>query len=139
MEICISQFKQDNPKTILYCVRDFNEQYDNEYQIKGKILRDINDLWDKVEKPVEFEKYEGKSEKFFNVEVVVLRRYREKYPANFLNDVENLRERFVNSESEDYIFKKQKSEFNLPISDLPELSENAWNSIKTNQKLNLPN
>ena len=25
MDICISQFKQDSPKTILFCVRDFND------------------------------------------------------------------------------------------------------------------
>ena len=25
MDICISQFKQESPKTILFCVRDFNE------------------------------------------------------------------------------------------------------------------
>jgi len=27
----------------------------------------------------------------------------------------------------------------LPINDLPQLTENAWNSIKSNKKLNLPN
>lgn len=51
MEICIDQFKQDNPKTILFCVRDFNEQYENEYEIKSKIKRDVNKLWNEVEKP----------------------------------------------------------------------------------------
>lgn len=29
MDICITQFKQDSPKTILFCVRDFNDEYDN--------------------------------------------------------------------------------------------------------------
>lgn len=30
MDICITQFKHESPKTILFCVRDFNEEYDNE-------------------------------------------------------------------------------------------------------------
>jgi hypothetical protein len=25
MDICIAQFRQESPKTILFCVRDFNE------------------------------------------------------------------------------------------------------------------
>lgn len=25
MDICLTQFKQESPKTILFCVRDFNE------------------------------------------------------------------------------------------------------------------
>lgn len=51
MDICMGQFKQDSPKTILYCVRDFNEEFDDEGEIRRKILRDVNDLWRKLEKP----------------------------------------------------------------------------------------
>lgn len=42
MDICLEQFKQDSPKTILYCVRDFNEEYDDEGEIRRKIVRDVN-------------------------------------------------------------------------------------------------
>ena len=51
MEICVDQFKQGNTKTILYCVRDFNQEYDNEWEIKSKINRDVNEIWDRVSKP----------------------------------------------------------------------------------------
>ena len=56
-----------------------------------------------------------------------------------MRDVQKLRERFVDSKSDGYIFAKQKHDYNLPISDLPELSEKSWISITTNHKLNLPN
>ena len=51
MGICVEQFKQDNPKTILFCVRDFNEEYENEYEIIHKIKRDVSNLWNDIEKP----------------------------------------------------------------------------------------
>lgn len=51
MEISMSQFKQESPKTILYCVRDFNADYDDEGEIRRKIIRDVNDLWRKLDKP----------------------------------------------------------------------------------------
>lgn len=50
-----------------------------------------------------------------------------------------LREKFVNSKLDGYVFAKQKTDFNLPICDFSQLTENAWDSIKTNKKLNLPN
>ena len=50
MDICIDQFRQESPKTILYCVRDFNDEYEDEDEIRRKIIRDVNDLWRKLEK-----------------------------------------------------------------------------------------
>lgn len=54
MDICIDHFKQESPKTILFCVRDFNEEYDNEYEIKRKIIHDVNNIWLEIKKPPEF-------------------------------------------------------------------------------------
>ena len=48
MDICISQFKQDSPKTILFCVRDFNEENDDEGEIKRKIQKDVIKIWEEI-------------------------------------------------------------------------------------------
>lgn len=65
-------------------------------------------------------------------------KYRPGKQGKFDEDTGKLREKFVNPKADGYVFAHQKTQFNLPISDLPQLSENAWISIKTNQKLNLP-
>lgn len=57
MDICITQFKLESPKTILFCVRDFNPQYDNEAEMTRKITKDVHDIWRKIEKPAQFEAY----------------------------------------------------------------------------------
>lgn len=139
MDICITQFKQESPKTILFCVRDFNDQYDSQGETRRKIVKDVNDIWRKIEKPVELQAYNEKPEKFFTIQVSVLRRFKEERPEKFLQDVSKLREKFVNPKYDGYVFGKQRTEYNLPISDFPQLTQNSWNSIKTNKKLNLPN
>jgi len=72
------------------------------------------------------------------VEVVVLSRYREGKNGKFEEDTIALRNKFVNPQSDGYIFQYQNTKFNLPITDLPELSEKSWSSIRENKKLNLP-
>ena len=76
MEICISQFKQESPKTILFCVRDFNPEYDEEGEIRRKIQTDVRKLWREIEKPEHIQQYAEMPEKFFTVEVCCLARYR---------------------------------------------------------------
>jgi hypothetical protein len=48
LDICLQNFKLDCPKTILFCVRDFNEEYDEESEIRGKLKRDVNNIWQKL-------------------------------------------------------------------------------------------
>ena len=76
LEICISQFKQQSPKTLMFCIRDFNEEEDEEGELRRKILKDVNNIWLKIQKPAEIVKYQDTPDKFFVVEVACLRKYK---------------------------------------------------------------
>ena len=67
-------------------------------------------------------KYQDSPDKFFVVEVAVLRAFKKANPKNFVEDVKKLRERFVNPKADGYVFKSKKHAHNLPLQDLPQLA-----------------
>ena len=77
LRICIDQFKQESPKTILFCLRDANPNYFNEAEYRLKLQNDINKLWKDVwqgtKREEEFKKYEASPERFFTLELAFLR------------------------------------------------------------------
>lgn len=122
MDVCMGQFKQEAPKTILFCVRDFNQEYDEEGEIRRKIVKDVNSIWLKMEKPEHLKKYEQAPERVYNLQVAVLRKYRPDNPKDFLADVAKLRYRFTDPKDGGYLLQKQNKDSNLPISDFIQLS-----------------
>ncbi len=47
----------------------------------------------------------------------------------FLDDVKALRSRLVDPSNPKFIFQYFDSKYNLPLKDLPELSQNVWKAI----------
>jgi hypothetical protein len=117
-------------------LRDANPQYTDEGECRRKLQTDIQKLWKNVwvgtKKEEEFKKYEASPERFFTLEVAFLREYDVDYPEDFREDVAKLRQRFVNPESEGYLFRKQKKDFNMPAEDLAILLGNIWSKLTTN-------
>jgi len=56
-----------------------------------------------------------------------------------VEDVSKLRQRFIDPESQGYLFKKQNQEHNLPVGDMTPLLSKIWVLLTTNKELNLPN
>jgi hypothetical protein len=48
MRICIDQFKQEAPKTILFCLRDSNPNYTDEGECRRKVQQDVFNVWKNV-------------------------------------------------------------------------------------------
>jgi protein SEY1 len=143
LRICIDQFRHESPKTILFCLRDANPQFFNEAEYRLKLQNDVQKLWKDVwagtRREEEFKKYEANSDRFFTLELAFLREYDRDYPEDFIEDVQKLRQRFIDPHNENYLFKKQNKEFNIPAADLPMLLENIWQTLLQNKELNLPN
>lgn len=143
MRICIDQFKQQSPKTILFTLRDFNPNVTDEAECRSKVRADVLNIWKSVftgtKRSADFEKYLTAPERFFTLEVAFLRQYDVDYPEDFKEDVEKLRKRFVNPSDDGYLFKKQKKEYNLPINDMVSLLDKVWKNLTSDKELNLPN
>ena len=45
MRMCIDQFKQESPKTILFCLRDSNPDYTDEGECRRKVQKDVLNVW----------------------------------------------------------------------------------------------
>lgn len=77
MRICIDQFKQESPKTILFCLRDANPDYTDEGECRRKVQQDVLNIWKNVwagtKRNAEFDKYQASPERFFTLEVAFLR------------------------------------------------------------------
>jgi len=48
MRICIDQFKQESPKTILFVLRDSNIEEAGQSGVKVKIQKDVEQVWKNV-------------------------------------------------------------------------------------------
>lgn len=87
MRICIDQFKQESPKTILFCLRDANPDYTDEGECRRKVQADVSNIWKNVwagtKRSADFEKYQASPERFFSLEVAFLREYDHDYPEDF--------------------------------------------------------
>jgi hypothetical protein len=77
MEMSLKMFKQEAPKVILFCLRDFNEE-DNLQYVTTTITDDVEKIWNSIEKPQNLLK--TPRDKFFKVKVHSLRRYRTAKP-----------------------------------------------------------
>lgn len=48
LRICIDQFKQESPKTVLFCLRDANPNYTDEGECRRKLQSDMLKIWKNV-------------------------------------------------------------------------------------------
>jgi hypothetical protein len=102
--------------------------------LEGQLMKDIDNIWNSLIRPDEFK--DSTATDFFDFEFVGLphKVYREK---EFCEAVDQLRERFVNPESSNYLYQPQYKK-NVPIDGFQYYAYNIWQTILSNKDLDLP-
>lgn len=131
MDMSIKMFKQESIKTILFCLRDFNEDIDNIQNIQEQLKKEVGKIWDDIKKPANLSKHPYT--KFFDIQLHTIRKYKPANTANFVEDVATLRRRMTDNTDPKYLFKMFEASYNLPLCDLPTLSKNVWTAIIENK------
>lgn len=65
MDMSVKMFKQESTKTILFCLRDFNDEIDIIQNIQDQLKREISKIWDGIKKPANLSRHSYTQ--FFNV------------------------------------------------------------------------
>lgn len=133
MEVNLELFQQDKncPKTILlFTVRDWFEEFASIDIVKNKIVEEyLNKIWAEMKKPPGAEK--ANINNYFIVEVVGLSHAIIK-KAEFLNDVENLRKKWINE------LRPLQYSRNIPSDGFAHYCNNIWNTIVKQSQLDIP-
>ncbi|ANQ10574.1 Protein SEY1-like protein [Plasmodium coatneyi] len=133
MEVNLELFQQDKncPKTILlFTVRDWFEEFASIDIVKNKIVEEyLNKIWSEMKKPPGAKK--AKIDNYFIVEVVGLSHAIIK-KAEFLNDVENLRKKWINQ------LRPLQYSRNIPSDGFAHYCNNIWNTIVKQSQLDIP-
>ncbi|CAG9476072.1 unnamed protein product [Plasmodium vivax] len=133
MEVNLELFQQDEncPKTILlFTVRDWFEEFASIDIVKNKIVEEyLNKIWTEMKKPPEAEKVNISN--YFIVEVVGLSHGIIK-KEEFLKDVENLRQKWINQ------LRPLQYSRNIPSDGFAHYCNNIWNTIVKQSQLDIP-
>ncbi|KAH7436829.1 hypothetical protein KP509_05G037600 [Ceratopteris richardii] len=117
--------------TLLFVIRDKTK---TPLEVLERILReDVQKIWNTVAKPAKH--LNTPISEFFNVEVTALSSYEEK-EEQFLDQVSNLRERFMDSICPGGLAGDRRAV--VPGSGFPFSTQEIWKVIKENKDLDLP-
>ncbi|KAI5079493.1 hypothetical protein GOP47_0004972 [Adiantum capillus-veneris] len=117
--------------TLLFVIRDKTK---TPLEVLDGILRDdVQKIWDSVPKPAKHKT--TPINEFFNVEVTALSSYEEK-EEQFMEQVSNLRQRFMNSIAPGGLAGDRRAV--VPGSGFPFSTLEIWRVIKENKDLDLP-
>lgn len=134
-ELNIKLFNTDQPKVIIFTIRDFCKEREDINWIKESITGHLKKLWDEISKPAKF--LNTKPEDFFTIRFEPISNYWDRR-EEFNSDVKALACRFTDANDKDYYFNHINAELNLPFTDLGSFIERIWKSIKENKELNIP-
>jgi len=127
-------FKQEGFKKLIFILRDYDDS-ENQDTIRNTIKQDVHKIWAEISKPKEY--LASNPEQFFEFEFVFLTNY--KWQRKIFEDQTNdLRQRFIEPEREDYVFKHHDLDTNVPIDGLYLFMDNVWTTIKECKDINLP-
>ena len=124
--------QQEVKTKILFIIRDFTT---NAFEaICQNLKRDMNDIWKEISLPDQFK---GRTiEDFFEFEFYTIHHMKIERPK-FDEDVERLKEWFMNPDCQDYLFKEKSSKL-VPGDGLAHYIRTIWDTIVNNKELNLP-
>ena len=95
-------------------LRDFNDASNTLSILKQQISKTMEDIWDKIKKPSHlalcnvFDCFE------FDFHTVSVKDFK---PEEFKRDVDSLRDKFMNAERSDYLFRYKNTD--VPIDGIP--------------------
>lgn len=132
-EVNLKLFGQEGKKRILFILRDFNEVANTLLILKQQISKTMEEIWDKIKKPAAlslcnvFDCFE------FDFHTISAKDFK---PEEFKRDINNLRDKFMNAERSDYLFRYKKTD--IPIDGIPLYYSEIWNLITSDKDLNIP-
>ena len=128
-------FQQECAKKILIVLRDFDPKINKREVIETNILKDINKIWDEIQKP---ELYKDASfSKFFQYEFTTLPH--KKYKAvEFEAAVVEMRKRLDETQP-DYLFSHVPTAKNVPVDGLKQYCVQLWRDIESEKDLDIVN
>lgn len=94
----------------------------------------LHDIWKDIPKPENFA--DVPFSKLFAVQVYTLCYFKMK---EFKEQCQQLRNKLVEMQDPEYLFKSFEYDRNLPVDGLPVYLGNIWDTIANNKDLNLPN
>lgn len=126
--------KNKTGKTLLlFTIRDHDDRTPMD-ALEDQLMKDIQNIWNSLIRPDEFKS--SLVSDFFDFEFVGLphKVYREK---DFFEEVDKLRDRFVNPSNNKYLFQA-KYKKNVPIDGFQFYASSIWETILKNKDLDLP-
>ena len=132
-EVNLKLFGQEGKKRILFVLRDFNDASNNLTILKQQISKTMEEIWDKIKKPSHlslcnvFDCFE------FDFHTVAVKDFK---PEEFIRDVNTLREKFMDSSRNDYLFRNKLTD--VPIDGIPRYLSEIWTLIHSDKDLNIP-
>lgn len=127
ISIHIQCFQEEGKKKFIFCLRDFDEQYENLEDLDATIRESMAEIWVQIPKPKS--KTKLRSIDVYSIEVFPFRSFRT-HPKTFNKDCVKLRNKLENFQG-DYIN-------NLPLDGFVEYLRSSWDIIKNNKDLNIP-
>ena len=133
-EVNLKLFEQQSSKKLLFVLRDFDDRKGNFERIKAILDNDINNIWEKIYKPAHLSN--SKATDFFQFEFACMP-HKNFQEDQFLAKAKELRNRFAVGAT-DSLFLSEAEQKNLPIDGMPIFVDQAWESIRNQKELNLP-
>lgn len=129
----IKLFKHDQPKHLLFVLRDFapDENFTN---LTNVIQKDVLKIWDEIPKPRTLKDIEP--HKVFECKFYKLSHFKFNN-KQFLEECETMRNLFIGNRSNS-LFEHFDYTSNLPVDGLSAYSQHIWSAIKENKDINLP-
>lgn len=127
-------FKQEGSKKLIFVLRDYDES-ENKDTIVNTIKEDIARIWAEIIKPKEH--ITSTPDQFFEFEFVFLTNFKW-LRQQFDQQCQEFRQKFVDPNHPEYLFKHHDINNNVPIDGLYLFMENVWTTIKECKDINLP-
>ncbi|KAJ7594483.1 root hair defective 3 GTP-binding protein [Mycena floridula] len=102
--------------------------------LQATVTMDLHRIWDSLAKPEGLE--DCKLDDYFDLEFSALP-HKILVPQQFEQEVKLLRERFVNKDAKDFVFKPNYHK-RIPADGVAFYMENIWEQVQTNKDLDLP-
>ena len=145
-EVNLQLFAHSRPKTdsekdaekptLLFVVRDyFQDEESTKEAWFDSVRKSLQKVWEGVTKPPMFA--ESTLEDLFYLKYHAMPHYLHCKPQ-FMQEVEVLRDMFINPSSQEYLFKTEETFRGIPLEGVPQYLESCWKSIKTSRDLNIP-
>lgn len=120
-------FQEEGAKRFIFCLRDFDDRFENLSHLRQTIVDSMEQIWAKVPKPMGREDMD--SSEIFSIEVFPFHSFRTDFDR-FKKDCKSMRSMLATLDTQGLN--------NLPLDGLVEYLKMSWKVIKENKDLNIP-